>query len=293
MSSSQTYQPVGRTGLLSQDFPQNTRTTVIVDSRDRNFSSHPTSSSFAIKLPEPLKNVSNAVLVAAEMPLSYYVFSDNRKNTSLKVVMSDLLAFPGAKVTRTASIPDGNYSTSGMASVLKEALDSAFSDISVTFAITFNPVDLKCLIKPSSGTISVDTTGATKQTEWGLGYYLGFERNVITPAASTAKGAYVASVNPENYMLIHIEELDGIHQNDMYGTGVGRKAFAKVPLNGDSYQYNYYDKTLTLLEIRPSIAKLDTLHISLRFHDGSLVDLNGAEWSMSLEFICTLTRMRP
>lgn len=280
------YQPVGRSGLVQQVFPQTIRTTVIVDSRDRNYKAHPTSSSFSIKLPEPLKNVSNAVLLAAEMPLSYYVFSTTRNNTSLKVIMNN-------NQPVTATIPNGNYSTSSMARALKEALDTAFANTAITFTVTFDPADLKCSIKPSSGQISVDTTGATKLTDWGLGYYLGFERDKITTAADIAKGVNVASVNPENYLLIHIDELDGVHQNDMYGTGVGKKAFAKVPLNGDSYQYNYYDKTLTLLEIRPSIIKLDTLRISLRFHDGSLVNLNGAEWSMSLEFICTLTSMRP
>ena len=283
--ASQAYQPVGRTGLVQQDFPQTTRTTVIIDSRDRDFAAHPTSSSFTIRLPEPLKNVSSAVLVAAEMPLSYYVFSGSRNNTSLKVT--------AGSTTRTVTIPDGNYSTTAMARALKDALDAAFASSSVTFTVAFDPVDLKCSITPSSGTVSVDTTGVTKQTEWGLGYYLGFQRNAVTSPAATAKGAFVASVNPENYLLIHIDELDAIHQNDMYGTGVGRKAFAKVPLNGDSYQYNYYDKTLTLIEVRPSLARLDTLHVSLRFHDGTFVNLNGAEWSMSLEFICTLTRMRP
>lgn len=271
-------------GLVPQDFPQTTRTTAIVDSRDRSYEAHPTSSSFSVRLPEPVKNVSSAVLVAAEMPLSYYVFSSSRSNTSLKVTAG------GA--TQTVTIPDGNYSTTSMARALKDALDAAFSTQSLTFTVTFDPIDLKCSIKPSSGTISIDTTGTTKRTEWGLGYYLGFERNAVTSPAAAAKGVFVASVNPENYLLIHIDELDGILQNDMYGTGVGRKAFAKVPLNGDSYQYNYYDKTLTLLEIRPPISKLETLHISLRFHDGTLVDLNGAEWSMSLEFVCTHTRTR-
>ena len=104
-------------------------------------------------------------------------------------------------------------------------------------------------------------------------------------------GTSVATMNPENYLLIGIDELNGINQGALYATGgSGRRSFAKVPLNGDSYQYNYYDKTLTYVDLRPQLTKLDKLRVSIRFHDGSVVDLNGGEWSMSLEFACTLTR---
>ena len=141
--------------------------------------------------------------------------------------------------------------------------------------------------------MAVDTTGAAaaKKTEWGLAYYLGFPRGVVTSGAGGVTGTSVAFMNPENYLLLDIEELNGVRQSALYAAGgSGRKSFAKVPLNGDSYQYNYYDKTQTYVDVRPQITKLDKLRVSVRFHDGSVVDLNGGEWSMSLEFACTLTR---
>lgn len=271
---------MGRDGTLAQlAFPQSSRITVHMDSRDRDFSIWPTSSEFVVELPETLKNVSSAVLVTAELALAYYVFSATRGNTSLTVTVD--------AVSHTVTIPDGNYTTTSMASTLKGLLDAAFAK---TFTVTFSPITLKCTIAVA-GVVAVDATAATSPTEWGLGYYLGFPGGVVTAGTNTVTGTAVASMNPENYLLLDIEELNGLNQTALHAAGgSGRKSFAKIPLNGDSYQFNFYDKAVTCVELRPQLTKLDRLRVAVRFHDGSLVDLNGSEWSMSIEFSCTLTR---
>lgn len=278
---------MGRNGQLQQrTFPQAVRTTVHLDSRDRDYDLYPSSSEFVIELPETLRNVSSSVMVTAELPLSYYVFSAARNNTSLTVTING--------VTHTVTIPDGNYTTTTMAAALKTALETAFAG--TTVAVSFDAASMRCSIAVDGATVAVDTTAAAagKRTEWGLGFYLGFPRGVVTSGASgsgSVTGTSVASMNPENYLLIDIEELNGLSQSAMYASGGGgKKTFAKVPLNGDSYQYNFYDKVATYVEVRPQLTKLDRLRMSVRFHDGSLVDLNGADWSMSIEFACTLAR---
>lgn len=273
---------LGRDGTLKQqEFPQAVRTTIHLDSRDRNYTAYPSSSEFVIELPETLKNVSSAVLVTAELPLSYYVFSSARGNTSLSVSL-------GA-TSHTITIPDGNYTAATMQTALQAALDTAFGPAAVTVAIS--ATTMKCTFS-GSGTVSVSTVGAAdKATEWGLGYYLGFPRNAVTSGTNAVTGTRVVFTNPENYLLIDIEELNGVSQTALYAAGgSGRRSFAKVTLTGDNYSYNYWDKTLTYVDARPQLAKLDKLRVSIRFHDGTLVDLNGGEWSMSIEFACTLTR---
>ena len=218
-----------------------------------------------------------------ELPLSYYVFSAARGNTSLSVSVD-------GSTFASVTIPDGNYTFATMATALKAALESAHG---AGFGVTFDAATAKCTIACTipGANLKIDTTTA-KRTEWGLGYYLGLARGaVLQHVGGAITGAHVASMNPENYLLIDIEELNGISQSALYSAGgSGRRTFAKVPLNGDSYQYNYYDKTLTCVDVRPQLTKLDKLRVSIRFHDGSVVDLNGGEWSMSLEFACTLTR---
>jgi hypothetical protein len=275
---------MARNGQLKQlEFPQAVRATVHVDSRDRNYDTWPTSSEFSVRLPEALNNVVSATLVSAELPLSYYVFSAARGTSSLTVTRDG--------TTNTVTIPDGNYTTATMATALQTALAAAFNQ---TFTVTFSPATMKCTIAVSGGvTVAVDATAAPagKRTDWGMAYYLGFPRGVVTSGTGSVTGTAVANLNPENYVLIDIAELNGLGQSAMYAAGgSGRKTFAKVPLNGDSYQFNFYDKAVTYVEQRPQLTKLDKLRVSVRFHDGTPVDLNGAEWSMSIEFACALTR---
>lgn len=274
---------LGRDGKLrDQPFPQTVRTTVLLDSRDRDYDSYPSSSSFALDLPDTLLNVSSAVLVSAELPLSYYVFSSGRGNSSLTVGLDGSF--------QTVTVPDGNYTTTTMASTLGALLSDALGS---AVTVSFDAATMRCtLAAPAAGTVAVDTTAAVKKTEWGLAYYLGFPRGAVTSGTGgSVTGTAVASMNPENYLLLDVEELNGIGQGALYATaGSGRRVFAKVPLCGDSYQYNYYDKTLTYVEARPPLARLARLRVAIRFHDGTTVDLNGGEWSMSLEFVSTLTR---
>jgi hypothetical protein len=253
------------------------RKTMIVDSRDRDVGVHPSSSAFVAHLPEPLNNVSSVVLVNAELPLTYYMFSKERENTEVNVIMDGQ--------TFTATIPDGNYTPGSMATALEAAMNASTGRV---FIVTYATVTSKYTISCAEP-FTLDTTPRTAQraqatTDWGLGYYLGFQKQVF-PSGMSLTSSFVASLTPENYLLIHI---DGM--NDVGQTGTARMAFAKVPLDRDSYQYHYYDKTLTFVDVRPSRTKVTSLKVEIRFHDGTLVDLNGGEWSMSLEFICTIAK---
>jgi hypothetical protein len=253
--------------LKHATFPNVSRTTLLIDSRDRNYTTHPSSTNFVVDLPEPLRNVSSAMLISAEIPQSHYVFSAARGNTSLTVTVD--------ATTYTVTIPDGNYTTTTMAAALKTALDTAFS---ATFTVTISATTMKCTIA-TTGTVSVDATAVER---YWLGYYLGFPWGVVTSGSGSATGTQVVSMNPEGYLTIDIWELNGI-----VATGTGRRTFAKVVLQNDSYDYTTYDSNMTSVEVRPPRAHLDKLTVSLRYHDGTLVDLNGAEWSMTIECACT------
>ncbi len=273
-------------GVIAQDgnmvglkFPQAIRTTIHVDSRDRDFTVHPSSSQFTIDLPETLRNVTSARMVTAELPLTYYVFSTARGNRSLTVSVNGS--------PQTVTIPEGNYTPTQMAAALKSALDTAFG---ATFTVTIDPVTMKTTIA-TTGTVAVDASSATKPTEWGLGYYLGFPGGVVTSGTNSVTGTRVANLSPENYLVLDIEELNALSQCAMYDAGgSGKKSFAKIPLKGNSYSYNFYDTPVADVLQRPQLSKLDRLRVSVRYHDGTLVDLNGCEWSCSIEFACTLAR---
>jgi hypothetical protein len=267
------------------EFRKIKRVTLLVDSRDRDYVKYPSPSSYVVHLPEPLFNVSNAVLISAELPSTYYVFSASLSNTTLRVSVDG-----GAYSDIT--IPDGNYTFTTMASALDTALTAAFP--SFAFTVKFDEATARLNITAtgaSTPVIAVDCTAAAKPTGWGLGYYLGFARGVVTSGTGTVTASSVGNMNPEMYMLVDIEELNAVHQAAMHGAGgtMGR-VFAKVPICHSTFQYSFYDKTLTCNEVRPPIAKVTKLSISIRFHDGTLVDFKGAEHSLTIELTHTETR---
>ena len=269
--------------LPGHEFRQVKRVTVLIDSRDRDYAKNPSPSEYVVFLPEAIHNVSNAVLISAEMPSTYYVFSAAKANTSL-VVTAD-------GTTQTITVPDGNYTFTTLASALDSALESAFPGI--TFVVAFNEATARCSItaSPSNTVLAVDCTAATRPTGWGLGYYLGFAKGVVTSGTGTVTGTSVANTNPETYMLVDIDELNAVSQAAIYSEGSTMgKVFAKVPICNSSFQYSFYDKTLICNEVRPPRARLDRLSISIKFHDGTLVDFHGAEHSLTIELTCTLTR---
>ena len=265
------------------------RVTVLLDSRDRDYTRFPSPNGYVVKLPCNLYNVTSAVLRTAEIPSSFYVFSVARANTSLKVTING--------VSHTITIPDGNYTFTTMAAALTTALTASFPTVGVS--ATFNDATYKLTLKltdPAQATyaIAVDTTAVNPvitPAMYGLAYYMGFPPGVVTSGVGsvTAKGA--SSLNPEAYILVDIDELNQTHQSALYGTGGTQgTVFSKIPVFLNSFGLNVYDKHLCQNEYATPIAKVEQLHVALRFHDGTLIDFQGIEHSLTLEVMCTLTR---
>lgn len=278
--------------LPLNEFRKVKRMTLLVDSRDRDYARHPSPSQYVVHLPEALHNVSNAILVSAEFPLTYQVF----RTTALR----RLTVTVNASVTATAEIPAGNYTFSSMAAALETALGAAFTALPGgagaaygTWTVTFSDVTGACTLACAGAagqSVTVDYSTETTPTGWGLAYYLGFERRVTTGTGSVT-GTAVANMNPELYMLVSIDELNNVSQAGMYASGGSQgKVFGKLPIQNNTGQYVFYDKTLTCNEIRPPRARIDRLTVSVRWHDGTLVDFSGAEHSMTLELTYTQTR---
>ena len=261
-----------------------TTVSLMIDSRDRDYDLYPTPNAYVVRLPETLRRVTAARLVTAEIPSSFYVFTAARGNTSLTLSI--------AGTARTVTIPDGNYGFSGMAAALVTAINAAYSlsDVSVTFG----PVTLRTAIATAAGAVTVDTTTAVldKRTQWGLAFYLGFAKGVA--AASGAASPRPAIMNPEGYIVLDIEQLGRVREPEIYGGGgfMGTP-FAKIPMNVNSFQSMFLysaDASVITNHISPTIEKLDVLRIAFRFHDGTPVDFQYLEHSMTLEL--TVERVR-
>ena len=247
--------------------------TLLINSRNR---SSGTAGSYVIDLPTQYHNVAGAHLVSAEIPASFYVFSAALNNTDMLVTVDEQ--------TEVITIPDGNYGFTTMCTAVAAALTSAFGG-------TFT-----CSVDRTTGKFSIQCPGATSMTldttlqasEWGLAYFLGFAKRTLTTGTNALTGTSVASLNPHTYILLSIEELNG---TDHVGVEGGKSAFGKIPVTVNSYNFLFYDKVLSKQSFTPPRQNLNKLHLAFTYHDGTPVDFQGMEHSLTLEFQCTEERI--
>lgn len=272
------------TPLTTRDLKTTTKT-VLVNSRERDFTKYPSSGSYVIELPRTYNNVVAAHMASAEIPSSFYVFTSSLGNTSLSLDVNGK--------TQTITIPDGNYGFSSMSTALQTALNAAFIPETYEFSVSVSPstgtFQIECVNLPASTTLGVDTTAAPagKNVEWGLAYFLGFPKGVVTSGA-TNTGSLVAPrmalLNPYTYLILDIPELNG---TDHVGVSGGNSVFGKIPLTVNSFNFVFYDKVLSKQTYTPPRLQLNKLHVTIRFPDGTPVDFHGLEHSFTLELTCT------
>lgn len=265
-----------------------TTKTIVIDSRDAApSSSSPTA--YTVLLPEALYDITAARLMSAEIPASFYVFSTDRGNVTFSLVRNG--------TPHTVTIPEGNYGLTAMLDTLSSVLTAACG---VPIAVTAPKNTLRCTISSSVPTdvLGVDTRSPSSvaSTNWGLAYYLGFDRDVLlTIGDHTVRAPRICMMNPELSMYVDIEELGTMLESRTEGQGgtVSRRAFAKIPFNADSFQYVYFDKQLSSHAYTPPIATLTKLRVSWRFHTGEPVDFHGVHHSLTLQLECAAASRRP
>lgn len=262
---------------------------VLIDSRDRNRSRFPSSTQYEIELPEVFHNVTEAYLTSAEVPASFYVFSSLAKNTTLDVTIGD--------DTRTLELPDGNYSLNSIGSTLQGLLDDLFEDTTTRFDVRVNPNTYRLFLHADTAdqTFQITTPEFVSGTgHWGLGYFLGLDRNQTYEADANGviEGSRPVSLNPDTYLLLEIEELGRVSEPAPLGVGGagGFHTFAKIPIPVDSFSMIQKDRVLTKNTLTPPVTRLRKLRIAWKFHDGRPVDFQNLDHSFTLHLTHTPLR---
>lgn len=267
---------------------------ILVDSRDRNFQKYPRPNGYRVRLPRTYRHVVSARLVSAEIPSSFLVFSEAMRNTSMVVIVN--------QTSKVVTIPDGNYDAQSLACEVTMALQTAFSDHTFGAEVDALTMAFKMSCEPSTRDVvaeavshsrqyvawGVDTTNNVERgdTDWGLAYYLGFPKGVVTDSVDgVVVSPGVVVTNPLTYVVLDIDELSGVDEGGMYGAAVGRGCFAKIPLSGGSFEHVFRDaeSATAAVDMKPTVPKLETLTLTFRSHAGHVLDFRGVEHSFVLE----------
>ena len=261
---------------------------VLVDSRDREYTRHPDPNEYVIRLPTTYKNVVAAKLRSIELPATFYVFTAALGNTSIKANLWDALD-TYIEASATVTIPDGNYNTYQLVDAFAKALTAAFSGVGDFVAKLDDTTMRMTVTNKNIRRFQLDTRffASARPSEWGLGYYLGFDKGMVYDGVTIASPRLVSS-NPYTYLLLEIE---GFNQLDECGPLDARVdgAFAKIPLPGSSFDYVMRNEDFCMYnraQLRPIIPRLDQLRVRFRFHDGQPVNFQHVEHSFTLELVC-------
>lgn len=284
------------------------RRLLTIHSTDRDITKFPNSNFFEIILPETMYNVQSLRLVQCTFTGQYYVFSYNYQNTQMSITQGE--------TTAIITITSGYYSTPVLLQdEINAQLDAAFGAagiITVTYdattqKYTFTSADDFTLNFnqqiPYNDASCNNYTGNPvmwyQYANWGLPYYLGFEKTAYS-GTNSYTAPYTANITGETCFYMEVDKYNSydeiypynkssclIYDNNAYN-GKVNSAFAKIPINS-SGNINLDSRNLYLQNIvqyDPPIERIARLTFKFRFHDGRLVDFQNNNFDFTIEFNC-------
>lgn len=272
-----------------------------IDSRFRTNILHTNSNDFIIALNYTMRNVIRMRLHEIEIPNSWYTLSDDKLNNRMEI--TDHSVFPTEH--HKYSVPTGNYDFA----TLKATLESMESDQGKVFAdvatINININTGKVVLSATNnGTISLhfwntqqiddtknEDTDPTLLTS-AFGWLLGFRKGEYN-MASTHVAESLLDISGTRYIYLCIDDnktnLNDFVIGNMHSSYLNENVIARITLPNEKYQV--INNNTTNIELKhtqtrfyPQPVKIDRLRIKILDEYGKLLDLNGMDISMTLEF---------
>ena len=291
-----------------------------VHTEDRDIRKWPTSNIFDVELPVEYKNVVSMRLADIELPSSYYVFSEKNQNTSFYFsrLKTDL-------IKTKISISEGTYTPAQLALELQGQLNRILTPTN-PFTVVYNSTSMKFAFLNEDEFYFYfnvnENTFYDQYSQWGLGSYLGFCKEVYASSelsSSVPYTAYSDSITATSGHIIeapntaslfgdsHIYmELDFFNSMDEIlpytersnntfqskNGGNHNSAFAKIPTLAISPQNTYVSKETFLTNIffsDPPLERVQKFKFKFRYHDGRPVYFGNTNFSFTIE----ITMLRP
>jgi len=263
-------------------------TTIVVNSRDRNFLTYPNSNNFRYALRRPLTNVMSIELMNGSFPA--YIYNID--------VGWNKFTFQEATTNYTVTLTPGLYSETTLAAELQLKLN-AIVGISNTYTVSVIPTTLILNIVRASGTSTFSFLFYSGDFKDDIDYNTLAVLSINTPARllgfglndySDISGRLIAPLpmdvqNFLNKIYLHLES-DGKNLARME-MGAGRQdCFHIFYINPGLANYIFLDKETdhsTFLSSPSPLARVANLTISIRDEFNRLVNLNHRELTLVFE----------
>ena len=253
---------------------------------DSRFRDSPTSlsSDFLYKLPVPIKNVNSIKISSVEIPNTWYTISCSKYNNGSFLIT--YFSGVGNPSPIEVKFEDGNYEDPDtFSSILQSRFDEIYSVnlFTVTLDVTTGKISIE-LTNPTfnqSFTLDFSSPNTSRPYQNGIGYNLGF-RKMIYSGKQKYKAESIVNMIEIPYIFLSIAGHDIIEHKTFDGK---LTAFAKIIVNVPKYSYIFDNgsNTITKEYVFSQPTNLTTLKIILFDIYENILDLNGFDFSLTLE----------
>lgn len=244
---------------------------------------------YNITLPERVNEVKSMSVRNVEIPNTFYNISASSGNHCFKITKSG--------TEYMILLNDGEYNASSLKAAINAKID-AFTDISnISYDIINNLSKFSC----NTGTFTIDFAVSSNgifdkyNVKSKLGWIMGY-RNItytLSPIITVISESIVNLLGTK-YLYLALDEFSKGNQNSFIsslpGSQINKNIIAKIILNKQSYPFgsilpaNNYDGYL-MTDTRTYNGKIDLhkLNVQLLDENGSLVNMNGIDFSFCME----------
>ena len=271
-----------------------TETTFCINSLFRDTSS--TSATDCIyNLPYTFKNITSMEVISIEIPQSIFLFSE--RNASNTIYFKEYSGpDPYNPVQGLVTLPPGNYKTTSapdLISTLETEINSQLGTAN-RFTVSLNPTTNRIKISNSTYIFEMYTVypGTNKQISKTMGWTLGFRQQSYTNQLTyTTESIY--NNTPANYLYLEINDFNvqyaatqviGLFSNSFLDSNIISKICYTNSTNYTSYNTIVYDGKYVIGSPREYFGPIHLQKMNIRLLDqyGSVVDLNGLDFSITL-----------
>lgn len=273
--------------MVMTNVQKNSKTKYInIDTQFRDEYNYLKTSNYNITLPERVNEIKDLKVKNIEIPLTYFIISENLGNNYFKITVSG--------TESVITIADGNYTSSS----LQTAINTALTGKNLSCTLTQNSFSS---FVTSSGTIKiefdVDKYGNSDKYNFKskLGWLLGFRNTTydLTTNATTSEG--FLNLNGPNYLYLAVDEFNkSSNQNSfsspLFSSMVNKNILARIVIDHKNYTFGdvmvaSIDNGYLLSDTRNYTGKIDLqkLNIQLLNETGIPMNLNSLDFSFCLE----------
>jgi hypothetical protein len=246
-----------------------------IDTRYRPNIGTTTSTNLRWALSRPIKNAISIRVASIEIPNNFYAFSQQKENIIFYVKLSSSPSYTELQIS------EGNY----LPAEMSDEIINQLITIDINFIATVNLITGKFSIENPVNAFDIKFPCIKNaQTNWGLGYNLGFTYTEYTNQ-SILKSERIVDLVGDTYIFLQIGDYEGI-QHEKPNRNI-LSATAKIVVTVEKYAIlfdngsNFISKEVLF----PSPTNVSSFDVRLFDTNSNFIDLLGTNYSFTVEIV--------